>query len=97
MRTLLFCLTGDSILFSETTAEWKSRRKALSPAFYKGKLVHMVEIARESVKFTIDHLKSKMKDNSLTGKAKISLINEMSDMSVRILVMCAFGEDISQS
>ena len=57
MRELLFCLTGDSILFSETSAEWRARRKTLSPAFYKGKLIQMVEIARESVRFTLEHLK----------------------------------------
>ena len=28
------CLTGESILFAETTKDWKDTRKAISPAFY---------------------------------------------------------------
>ena len=54
---VLHDLTGDSILFSPTSTEWRSRRKALSPAFYKMKLIQMIEIARESMRFTLEHLK----------------------------------------
>ena len=32
-------LLGNSILFAPTTQEWKTSRKVLSPAFYKGKLI----------------------------------------------------------
>ena len=49
MRNLMYVLTGDSILLSTTSTEWRARRKAISPAFYKGKLIKMVEIARQSV------------------------------------------------
>lgn len=38
VQTAMWRLTGKSILFDETSTEWKNRRKAISPAFYKGKL-----------------------------------------------------------
>ena len=58
VKDLADCLMGDSILFAETTPQWKEARKTLSPAFYKGKLVNLVEIARESVRFSVNHLKT---------------------------------------
>ena len=39
VQELCDCLLGKSILFAETSAEWKQARLTLSPAFYKGKLV----------------------------------------------------------
>ena len=39
IKNLTNCLTGDSILFAETTKEWSMSRKAISPAFYKNKLI----------------------------------------------------------
>lgn len=38
VQNAMWRLTGKSILFDETNTEWKNRRKAISPAFYKGKL-----------------------------------------------------------
>lgn len=43
---LAFCLTGDSILFANTTDDWRKSRKAMSPAFYKGKLEGLVLMAK---------------------------------------------------
>ena len=43
---LAFCLTGDSILFANTNDDWRKSRKAISPAFYKGKLESLVEMAK---------------------------------------------------
>ena len=95
IKELSYCLTGDSILFSETSSEWRARRKTVSPAFYKGKLLKMIEIARESVKITLNHFQGLIKE-SKEPKTRINLINELSDMTVRILLMCALGEDVSQ-
>lgn len=38
VKNLSFRLTGNSILFDETNERQKERRKAMTPAFYKGKL-----------------------------------------------------------
>ena len=91
----MYVLTGESILFSETSAEWRARRKALSPAFYKGKLYKMIEIARRSVQITLNNLDSHLKE-SMEPRTQIDLIDEISNMNVQIMLMCAFGEDMSQ-
>ena len=46
-------LTGKSILVYEKSTNWRQRRKAMSPAFYKGKLHHLIEIASAEVKNTM--------------------------------------------
>ena len=86
-------LLGRSILFSDTNAEWKKRRTAFAPAFYKGKLVKMVEIAKESVRTTINRWKKL--NNGEPGK-QFAIMDEMQIMSSRILLNCALGEDISE-
>ena len=64
------CLTGESILFIETTKDWKESRKAMSPAFYKGKLENLVEIAKTAVRTTVNRFDSiidKSGDNAATA------------------------------
>lgn len=46
---------GRSILFDESTENWRHRRKAMTPAFYKGKLAGLVKIAEAQVHKTIAH------------------------------------------
>jgi cytochrome P450 len=46
VRDVTMRLLGNSILFADTDREWRKRRTAFSPAFYKGKLVQMVETAK---------------------------------------------------
>ena len=40
-------LLGESILLVTSSKEWSNKRKALSAAFYKEKLLKMVEIVKE--------------------------------------------------
>ena len=58
VRTVTLRLLGNSILFADTNAEWRKRRTAFSPAFYKGKLVKMVEIAKECMRKTVTKWKA---------------------------------------
>ena len=53
IKDLSHVLTGDSILFVETSDDWRKSRKAISPAFYKGKLEDLVEIAKKAVAKTV--------------------------------------------
>jgi cytochrome P450 len=46
VRDTTMCITGRSILFADTDEKWSQRRKALSPAFYKGKLISMINLAK---------------------------------------------------
>jgi len=60
LKDLYNCLLGDSILFAETTPEWRESRKVISPAFYKGKLERLVLIARDTMRTTIKILQDKV-------------------------------------
>ena len=60
LKDLTVCMFGKSLLFAETSQEWREARRTISPAFYKGKLLNLVEIARESVRFSIGQLESKI-------------------------------------
>ena len=55
-KNVSYVLTGESILFAETTSDWRDTRKAISPAFYKGKLEGLTEIAKSAINTTILHL-----------------------------------------
>ena len=48
-RDLLSPMLGDSILFSKNDEIWKTRRKAISHAFYKDKISHMLEVFKDTV------------------------------------------------
>ena len=63
IKNLTYCLTGESILFTETTQDWRDTRKAISPAFYKGKLENLTEIAKDAVRTTVDRFESLRSEN----------------------------------
>jgi cytochrome P450 len=46
-------MLGGGILFSQTDADWRKRRSAVSPAFYRGKLVKLFETAKGAVAETL--------------------------------------------
>ena len=93
LKELSLCLTGDSILFTETTDDWRKSRKAMSPAFYKGKLEQLVEIAKQAVSPTLDRFKAiKEKD----GRREVDIMNEVGLMTARILLVCALGVDCAE-
>ena len=92
-KDLAFCLTGDSILFAETTDDWKKSRKAISPAFYKGKLESLIGIAREAVRSTLSRFKSIAAKGP---RSQVDIMEEIGLMTSRILLMCALGVDCSE-
>ena len=42
-------LFGNSFLFSKTNEIWKKKRQASSHAFYKERLVHMMDVLKDTV------------------------------------------------
>jgi cytochrome P450 len=50
-------LLGESILLSHSNEEWSKRRKTLSAAFYKDKLVKMTDIAKDVIDFEVKRWK----------------------------------------
>ena len=94
IKDLSFCLTGDSILFAETSDDWRKSRKAISPAFYKGKLENLVEIAKQAVSTTL----TRFKDIAATGtRAEVNIMAEIGLMTARILLVCALGVDCAEA
>jgi len=93
VRTATIRLLGNSILFSDTNAEWRKRRTAFSPAFYKGKLIKMVEIAKSCVRKTVNKWKA---IGGGKPRQRLDFMEEMQMMSGRIILSCALGVDISE-
>ena len=81
-------------MFAETTQDWKDTRKALSPAFYKGKLENLTEIAKTAITVTVDGHK-KLISESKGEWAEVNVMKEVNTMTSRILLVCAFGVDIA--
>ena len=46
LKDILYPLVGDSVLLAKSDTEWQTRRKSLSQAFYKDKLIRMVDIVK---------------------------------------------------
>ena len=92
VKELLFCLTGESILLAETNKEWKEARKIISPSLYKGKLKGLTELTKESVRYSLNNMRSSLR----SGAKSFDLIQEINTMMIRILLICALGEDVSE-
>ena len=93
VRDVTMRLLGNSILFADTNPEWKKRRVAFAPAFYKGKLIKLFDIAKECVRTTVKRWRT------IEGgkpRTRFDFMEEMQMMSGRILLSCALGEDITE-
>jgi cytochrome P450 len=53
-------LTGDSILYSPSNENWSIRRKSLTAAFYKDKLIKMIEIMKKITHEKVKSLRERM-------------------------------------
>ena len=65
----------------------------MSPAFYKGKLHHLIQIATAQVEKTMKHFDLLC----VNGNVKINMISEISNLMVRLLLSCVIGEDLSDT
>ena len=78
---------GDSLVMIDGDQEWSQKRKVMSAAFYKDKLVKMTEVVREVVNQKIKEMESDYID---TGKL-MNVAREMGDMQNRIFLTAVFG------
>lgn len=62
----------------------------MSPAFYKGKLENLTEIAKSAVRTTVKRFESLSSKNG-----EVDIMQEVNTMTTRILLVCAFGVDIA--
>ena len=90
LKNIVYDLMGESILMSESTEEWSKKRKVLSTAFYKDKLLKMISLVKTVVKSTMEDWSKRFVED----EEPFDLIEEVSIMHVRIMLLCALGEDI---
>ena len=67
---------GRSFLFSKTDDHWKEKRKACAHAFYKDRLVHMLDVLKEQLLQTQADWIS-MIDASKDGSVEIDISREV--------------------
>ena len=53
IKNIFYPLMGESILLSGSTHEWSSKRKVLATAFYKEKLLKMIDLVKIVLKEVI--------------------------------------------
>ena len=51
--SLFYPIMGDAILMAKSTEDWMKRRKVLSTAFYKEKLIGMMNIVKDCVNMKV--------------------------------------------
>ena len=70
---------------------WAAKRKIISAAFYKEKLVKMTFLVKQELKISLEMWKEKYVK---TGK-EMNVVSEITDIYTEVILACAFGEDIS--
>ena len=83
-------LIGNSILLAENGENWRARRNAITPAFYRGKLSKMIDLAKEAMEGSLQ----KWLNLTAQGQTEIDLINEVSLIYMRVLLKTAIGESL---
>jgi cytochrome P450 len=86
-RIIFGSFIGESIVLAASDEKWAKKRKVLSSAFFKDKLLRMTEEIREIVAVKIEEME---KAYLVTGKP-MNLIQEIGDLHMRIILVSAFG------
>ncbi len=86
-RIEFYPLLGESIVTHPSNDVWARKRKLLSTAFYKEKLIKMTDSIKEVV---IQKIEEMERDYAETGKA-FDLVKEIGDLHMRIIMVSVFG------
>ena len=86
-------LFGKSFLFSKSDDLWKKKRQATSHAFYKERLVHMLDVLKETLLETQGKWLAEI-DASTDGMTEIDLSKEVLRIFQKFLMRIIVGEDI---
>lgn len=92
IRDVLYPLMGDSILQAESTNDWEKKRKSLSVAFYKEKMLKMIDIVKDCMRSSMIDWKEKY---AKTG-TPMDIIEEVAKILIKVMLTCSFGEDLSE-
>lgn len=83
---------GDSILLHESSDIWAKKRKSLSVAFYKEKMLKMIDLVKDCMEQTAASWKEKY---IKTGQT-MDIIEEVAKILIKVMLTCSFGEDLSE-
>ena len=87
-------IIGQSFVFGHNDDNWKAKRKACAHAFYKDRLVYMLETLKDKTSDTF----VKWAENINKSKDKwhdINMATEFSEILARNIIHVSFGEDLS--
>ena len=88
-------LMGDSFLFSKADGTWKAKRQACGHAFYKDKLVQMMECLKDLIGSSFEKWAEDIASSQKEEKV-IDISVEFAKLMARNIIMIAFGEDIDE-
>jgi len=91
IKNILYPLMGDSILLAESSEFWSKKRKSLSQAFYKEKLIQMCELVKKCMRERVTDINEKF----LKTGQKMDLIHEISKTFIKVILVCGFGVDLT--
>ena len=84
-------IIGGAFFFNRVDEVWKAKRKACSHAFYKERLVHMIEVFKDKMELSCSKWQREIAEK---GHADIDLHQAFQNIFMRNLIHVAFGEDI---
>lgn len=88
---ILYALMGEALVFRRSDEEWSIRRKHISVAFYKEKLLKFSEIIKDIL---IKRMKM-WREKYVNGGKEMDFVMEMLDLHEDIFLTCVFGRDIN--
>ena len=87
-------IIGSSFLFAHNDDHWKTKRKACAHAFYKDRLVVMLETLKELTHMTFAKW---MEEAKRKGHHEVDMATEFSEILTRNIIHVSFGEDLSDN
>lgn len=87
-------IIGESFVFAHNDEKWKAKRKACAHAFYKDRLVYMLETLNEVTQKTFSKW---AKEAKIKGHHDIDIATEFSEILTRNIIHVSFGEDLSDN
>ena len=93
LRVMFRNFYGESFLFSKTDANWKAKRKATAHAFYRERMVNMLEVLKDKVAHASEKWSEAIRQ-SPHGFVTIDMAYEIRKLFARNIIHIAFGEDI---
>lgn len=82
---------GDAFFFSRVDEVWRAKRKACSHAFYKDRLMEMLEIFKGKMNASCSRWLKEIREK---GHVDIDLFYSSHEVLMRNMIHISFGEDL---